>query len=33
MKAGLHHTLTEFLENINDLGNRVSRDFLVPLAA
>ena len=33
MKAGLHHTLTQFLENINDLGNRVSRDFLVPLAA
>ncbi|MCX7290376.1 alpha-E domain-containing protein, partial [Janthinobacterium sp.] len=33
MKAGLHHTLTEFLENIYDLGNRVSRDFLVPLAA
>lgn len=33
MKAGLHVTLTEFLENINDLGNRVSRDFLVPLAA
>ena len=33
MKAGLHLTLTEFLENIYDLGNRVSRDFLVPLAA
>jgi uncharacterized alpha-E superfamily protein len=33
MKAGLHLTLTQFLENINDLGNRVSRDFLVPLAA
>jgi len=33
MKAGLHHTLTEFLENIYELGNRVSRDFLVPLAA
>ena len=33
MKAGLHQTLTQFLENINDLGNRVSRDFLVPLAA
>ena len=25
--------IDEFLENINDLGNRVSRDFLVPLAA
>ena len=33
MKAGLHLTLTEFLENIYDLGNRVSRDVLVPLAA
>ena len=33
MKAGLHLTLTEFLENIYDLGNRVSRDFLVPLVA
>lgn len=33
LKAGLHHTLTEFLENIYELGNRVSRDFLVPLAA
>ena len=33
MKAGLHLTLTEFLENIYELGNRVSRDFLVPLAA
>src|SRR5476649_549872 len=33
MKAGLHQTLTEFLESIYELGNRVSRDFLVPLAA
>lgn len=33
MKAGLHQTLTEFLQSIYALGNRVSRDFLVPLAA
>lgn len=33
MQAGLHLTLTEFLESIYELGNRVSRDFLVPLAA
>jgi uncharacterized alpha-E superfamily protein len=31
--AGLHDYLTQFLECINELGNRVSRDFLVPLAA
>lgn len=33
MQAGLHQTLTEFLQSIYALGNRVSRDFLVPLAA
>lgn len=33
LAAGLHDTLTRFLENIFELGNRVSRDFLVPLAA
>jgi uncharacterized alpha-E superfamily protein len=33
LEAGLHDTLTRFLADINDLGNRVSRDFLVPLAA
>ena len=33
MKVGLHVTLDEFLANINELGDRVSRDFLVPLAA
>jgi len=32
-KAGLHDTLTTFLANIYELGNRISRDFLVPLAA
>jgi uncharacterized alpha-E superfamily protein len=30
---GLHDTLTRFLSDIYQLGNRVSRDFLVPLAA
>ncbi len=30
---GLHLYLTEFLERINDLGERVSEDFLVPLEA
>ncbi|MET0268326.1 MAG: alpha-E domain-containing protein [Duganella sp.] len=33
LEAGLHDTLTRFLANIYQLGNRVSRDFLVPLAA
>jgi len=33
LQAGLHDTLTEFLQRINELGNRISRDFLVPLAA
>lgn len=28
---GLHLYLTEFLERINDLGERISEDFLVPL--
>ncbi|HEX7642349.1 MAG TPA: alpha-E domain-containing protein [Burkholderiaceae bacterium] len=28
---GLHDYLTKFLERIFDLGNRISRDFLVPL--
>ncbi|HVG04891.1 MAG TPA: alpha-E domain-containing protein [Burkholderiaceae bacterium] len=28
---GLHQYLTEFLERINDLGERISEDFLVPL--
>ena len=30
---GLHGYLTGFLEQVNELGNRVSRDFLLPLAA
>lgn len=28
---GLHAFLTRFLERINDLGGRISQDFLVPL--
>jgi uncharacterized alpha-E superfamily protein len=33
LQTGLHAYLTNFLERINDLGNRVSKDFLVPLEA
>ena len=33
LKHGLHDYLTEFLEHVYELGNRVSRDFLLPLAA
>lgn len=33
LAAGLHEYLTEFLEQIFELGNRVSRDFLMPLVA
>jgi len=33
LKEGLHDYLTEFLEHIYELGNRISREFLVPLAA
>ncbi len=33
LEAGLHDTLTEFLERVFELGNRISRDFLVPMAA
>jgi uncharacterized alpha-E superfamily protein len=29
---GLHAYLTRFLERVNDLGSRISQDFLVPLA-
>jgi uncharacterized alpha-E superfamily protein len=32
LSAGLHPWLTQFLRRINDLGNRVSADFLVPLS-
>ncbi|MES2740035.1 MAG: alpha-E domain-containing protein [Pseudomonadota bacterium] len=33
LEAGLHGSLTTFLQRIYELGNLVSRDFLVPLAA
>ena len=33
MQHGLHDFLTDFLEQIYELSNRVSRDFLLPLAA
>lgn len=33
LAEGLHDYLSTFFERIFDLGNRVSRDFLVPLAA
>jgi uncharacterized alpha-E superfamily protein len=33
LAGGLHDYLTQFLERIFELGNRVSRDFLMPLAA
>jgi uncharacterized alpha-E superfamily protein len=33
LKRGLHDFLTEFLKQVYELGNRVSRDFLLPLAA
>ena len=33
LKRGLHDFLTKFLKQIYELGNRVSRDFLLPLAA
>lgn len=32
LHEGLHDYLTKFLERIYELGNRVSKDFLVPLA-
>jgi uncharacterized alpha-E superfamily protein len=30
LAGGLHETLTEFMDDIYDLGNRISQDFLVP---
>lgn len=32
LQQGLHGYLTRFLERVNDLGSRISEDFLVPLA-
>jgi uncharacterized alpha-E superfamily protein len=31
LAQGLHVYLTSFLERVNELGGRISRDFLVPL--
>jgi len=31
LEAGLDNTLSRFMENVFELGNRISRDFLVPL--
>ena len=33
LQEGLHAYLTSFLQRINELGDRISRDFLVPLTA
>jgi len=33
LEEGLHAYLTQFLERVYELGNRVSRDFLLPVAA
>ncbi|MFC3146637.1 alpha-E domain-containing protein [Piscinibacterium candidicorallinum] len=33
LATGLHTYLTTFLERVADIGNRISRDFLVPIAA
>ena len=33
LRGGLHTFLEKFLARINDLGNRIAQDFLVPLAA
>ena len=30
---GLHEYLTQFIIRVNDLGNRISNDFLVPMSA
>ena len=32
LQEGLHAYLKHFLQRVNDLGDRISRDFLVPLA-
>ncbi|MGG7383032.1 alpha-E domain-containing protein, partial [Escherichia coli] len=30
---GLHAYLTQFLDRVNELGSRISRDFLIPVLA
>jgi uncharacterized alpha-E superfamily protein len=33
LATGLHAYLTQFLDRVNELGGRISRDFLVPATA
>ena len=33
LATGLHAFLTQFLDRVNELGARISRDFLVPTSA
>ncbi|MEY4975301.1 MAG: hypothetical protein RIQ97_496, partial [Pseudomonadota bacterium] len=33
LATGLHAYLTQFLERVNELGGRISREFLMPQAA
>jgi uncharacterized alpha-E superfamily protein len=33
LQSGLHDCLDRFLADVYELGNRVSRDFLLPLCA
>jgi len=33
LATGLHAFLTQFLDRVNELGGRISRDFLVPTSA
>lgn len=33
LASGLHAFLTQFLERVNTLGTRISREFLVPVPA
>ncbi|KOF52503.1 MULTISPECIES: alpha-E domain-containing protein [unclassified Achromobacter] len=33
LAGGLHRYLEHFLDRVNDLGNRISQDFLLPLSA
>ena len=33
LATGLHAFLTQFLDRVNELGGRISRDFLIPATA
>jgi uncharacterized alpha-E superfamily protein len=33
LATGLHAFLTQFLDRVNELGARISRDFLIPASA